>query len=138
MVRTANPLVAEISLIQVPIASASFLYCAESAAVAVPLVLVLVASEDWLSAPLAKTQSPPIQSPQSNNQWFPIPNVATEVLASKVNVSDDVVVLEVQESPEQVYVLVDFSAVITEEKFLMWYPNEALKELPKKYLAFKP
>ena len=100
MVRTANPLEAEMSLIQVPIASASFLYSADSAAETVPLVLVLVASEDWLSAPLAKTQSPPIQSPQSINQWFPIPNVATEVLASKVNVSDDVVVLVVQEPPE--------------------------------------
>ena len=94
MVRTANPLEAEMSLIQEPISSASFLNCADWAAVAVPLVLVLVASEDWLSAPLAKTQSPPIQSPQSNNQWFPIPNVATEVLASKVNVSDAVVVVQ--------------------------------------------
>ena len=94
MVRTANPLEAEISLIQVPIASASFLYCAEVAAETVPLELVLVALEDWLSAPLAKTQSPPIQSPQSNNQWFPIPNVATEVLASKVNVSVAVFVVK--------------------------------------------
>ena len=100
MVRTANPLEAEISLIQVPIASASFLYFAESSSETVPLVLVLVASEDWLSAPLAKTQSPPIQSPQSNNQWFPIPIVATEDLASKVNVSDAVVV--VQLPPDQV------------------------------------
>ena len=87
MVRTANPLEAEISLIQVPIASASFLYCADWVAETVPLVLVLVASEDELSAEPAKTQSPPIQSPQSNNQWFPIPNVATEVLASKEYVS---------------------------------------------------
>ena len=135
MVRTANPLEAETALIKSPNASASFLNCAESVSVIVPVVLVLVASEDSLIAELAKTQSPPIQSPQSNNQWFPIPNVATEVLASKVNVSDDVVV--VQPDPD-VQVDVDVCAVISEEKFLMWYPNEALKELPKKYLAFKP
>ena len=113
MVRTANPLEAEISLIQVPIASASFLYCADWVAETVPLVLVLVALEDWISAPLAKTQSPPIQSPQSNNQWFPIPNVATEVLASKVNVSDDVVLVQAHASESNVDV-VDV-AVITEE-----------------------
>ena len=94
MVRTANPLEAEISLIKSPKASASFLNFADSAAVIVPVELVSVASEDSLSAVLAKTQSPPIQSPQSNNQWFPIPIVTTEVLASKVNVSDAVVVVQ--------------------------------------------
>ena len=87
MVRTANPLEAEIALTNSPIFSASFLNFADSAAVIVPVELVSVASEDSLSAVLAKTQSPPIQSPQSNNQWFPIPIVATEDLASKVNVS---------------------------------------------------
>ena len=97
---TANPLEEEIPLITSPKASVSFLNVADWAAVIVPSLLVLVASEVSLSAVLAKTQSPPIQSPQSNNQWFPIPNVATEVLASKVNVSDDVVVSEVQEPAE--------------------------------------
>ena len=91
MVRTANPLEAEIALINSPNFSASFLNCADWVAVIVPVVLVLVASEDSLIAELAKTQSPPIQSPQSNNQWFPIPNVNTVVLASKVNVSVAVV-----------------------------------------------
>ena len=94
MVRTANPLEAEISLIKSPNFSASFLNCADSAAVTVPVVEVSVASELWLSAELAKTQSPPIQSPQSNNQWFPIPIVNTEALASKVNVSVAVVVVQ--------------------------------------------
>ena len=94
MVRTANPLEAEISLIKSPNFSASFLNCADSAAVTVPVLEVSVASEVWLSAELAKSQSAPIQSPQSINQWFPIPNVATEVLASKVNVSDAVVVVQ--------------------------------------------
>ena len=94
MVRTANPLEAEISLIKSPIFSASFLNFADSVAETVPVVLVSVASEVWLSAVLAKTQSPPIQSPQSINQWFPIPIVNTEVLASKVNVSDAVVVVQ--------------------------------------------
>ena len=112
MVRTANPLEAEMSLIQVPIASASFLYCADWAAVAVPLVLVLVASEDSLIAELAKIQSPPIQSPQSNNQWFPIPNVATEVLASKVNVSDDVDV--VQPDPDSQVDVDDVAVAVAE------------------------
>ena len=87
MVRTANPLEAEISLIKSPNFSASFLNFADSVAEIVPLVLVLVASEVELSAEPAKTQSPPIQSPQSNNQWFPIPIVATEDLASKVIVA---------------------------------------------------
>ena len=95
MVRTANPLEAEISLTKSPKASASFLNFADSVAEIVPLVLVLVASEVELSAEPAKTQSPPIQSPQSNNQWFPIPIVATEALASKVNVSVAVVVVQV-------------------------------------------
>ena len=94
MVRTANPLEAEIALINSPIFSASFLNCADSVAVTVPVLEESVASEVWLSAELAKTQSPPIQSPQSINQWFPIPNVATVVLASKVNVSDAVVVVQ--------------------------------------------
>ena len=93
MVRTANPLEAEIALIKSPKASASFLNCAEDVAETVPVLEVTVASEVWLSAVLAKTQSAPIQSPQSNNQWFPIPNVNTEVLASKVYVSDTVVQL---------------------------------------------
>ena len=87
MVNWANPLEEEIPLIKSPKASASFLNSADWAAEIVPSWLVLVASEDSLSAELAKTQSPPIQSPQSNNQWFPIPNVATEVLASKEYVS---------------------------------------------------
>ena len=100
MVRTANPLEPETPLIKSPKASASFLNFADWAAVTVPVVLVLVASEDSLIAELAKTQSPPIQSPQSNNQWFPIPNVNTVVLASKVNVSVAVVV--VQAAPDQV------------------------------------
>ena len=91
MVRTANPLEAEISLIKSPNFSASFLNCADSVAVTVPVLEESVASEVWLSAELAKTQSPPIQSPQSINQWFPIPNVNTVVLASKVNVSVAVV-----------------------------------------------
>ena len=83
MVRTANPLEAETALIKSPIFSASFLNFADSSAVTVPVLEVSVASEVWLSAELAKSQSAPIQSPQSINQWFPIPNVATEVLASK-------------------------------------------------------
>ena len=87
MVNWANPLEEEIPLIKSPKASASFLNCADWVAETVPLELVLVALEDSLIAELAKTQSPPIQSPQSNNQWFPIPIVATEDLASKVNVS---------------------------------------------------
>ena len=87
MVRTANPLEADHAFISSAAASAFFLNDASWAAEIVPSLLVLVASEDWLSAVLAKTQSPPIQSPQSNNQWFPIPIVATEDLASKVNVS---------------------------------------------------
>ena len=91
MVRTANPLEAEIALNKSPTFSLSFLNVAEFAAETVPVLEIRVASEVWLSAELAKTQSPPIQSPQSNNQWFPIPNVATEVLASKVNFSVDVV-----------------------------------------------
>ena len=88
MVRTANPLEAEIALIISPKFSASFLNDADSDAETVPELEVDVASEVWLSALLAKSQSAPIQSPQSINQWFPIPNVATVVLASKVNVSD--------------------------------------------------
>ena len=87
MVRTANPLEAETALIKSPNFSASFLNFADSAAVTVPVLEVSVASEVWLSALLAKSQSTPIQSPQSINQWFPIPNVATVVLASKVNFS---------------------------------------------------
>ena len=94
MVRTANPLEAEIALIKSPNFSASFLNRADSAAETVPLVEVLVASEVWLSAELAKSQSAPIQNPQSINQWFPIPNVNTVVLASKVNFSDAVVVVQ--------------------------------------------
>ena len=102
MVSWANPLEEEIPLIKSPTASASFLNFADWAAVTVPVLLVSVASEDSLSAVLAKTQSPPIQSPQSNNQWFPIPIVATEDLASKVNVSVAVVVVQVP--PEKEYV----------------------------------
>ena len=94
MVRTANPLEAETALIKSPNFSASFLNCADWVSETVPVVSVLVALEVELSAELAKTQSPPIQSPQSNNQWFPIPNVTTEVLASKVNVSVAVVVVQ--------------------------------------------
>ena len=75
-------------------ASTSFLNFADSAAVIVPVLLVSVASEDSLIAELAKIQSPPIQSPQSYNQWFPIPIVATVDLASKVKVSDAVVVVQ--------------------------------------------
>ena len=112
MVRTANPLEPEIPLIKSPTASTSFLNFADSAAVIVPVLLVSVASEDSLIAELAKTQSPPIQSPQSINQWFPIPNVATVVLASKVNVSDAVVV--VQPDPD-VQVDVDDVDVATAE-----------------------
>ena len=134
MVRTANPLEAEIALNKSPTFSLSFLNVAEFAAETVPVLEISVASEVWLSAVLAKTQSPPIQSPQSNNQWFPIPNVATVVLASKVNVSDAINV--VKPDPPYVYVVtVDVDSIV---QFLMWYPNEALKELPKKYLAFKP
>ena len=133
MVRTANPLEAEIALNKSPTFSLSFLNVAEFAAETVPVLEVTVASEVWLSAVLAKTQSPPIQSPQSNNQWFPIPNVATVVLASKVNVS----VAVVQPDPDD-QVDVDTVDVDSIVQFLMWYPNEALKELPKKYLAFKP
>ena len=91
MVRTANPLEAEISLIKSPNFSASFLNFADSVAVTVPVLEESVASEELLSAVLAKTQSPPIQSPQSNNQWFPIPTVNTVALASKENVSVAVV-----------------------------------------------
>ena len=134
MVRTANPLEAEIALNKSPTFSLSFLNVAEFAAETVPVLEVSVASEVWLSAELAKTQSPPIQSPQSNNQWFPIPNVATVVLASKVNVSDAVDVVK-PDDPYVVVVTVDVDSIV---QFLMWYPNEALKELPKKYLAFKP
>ena len=93
MVRTANPLEAEIALKKSPTFSLSFLNCAEFAAETVPVLEVRVASEVWLSAELAKSQSAPIQSPQSINQWFPIPNVNTVVLASKVYVSDTVVQL---------------------------------------------
>ena len=101
MVRTANPLEADQSLTSSAAASALFLFVACWVVEGDPVVVpVLVTSLVWLSPLLAKTQSPPIQSPQSNNQWFPIPNVATEVLASKVNVSDDVVVSVVQEPPE--------------------------------------
>ena len=102
MVNWANPLEEEIPLIKSPKASASFLNSADWAAEIVPSWLVLVASEDSLSAELAKTQSPPIQSPQSNNQWFPIPIVATEDLASKVNVSVAVVVVQVPPEKEDV------------------------------------
>ena len=94
MVRTANPLEAEIALNKSPTFSLSFLNVSEVAAETVPVLEISVASEVWPSAVLAKTQSPPIQSPQSNNQWFPIPIVATVDLASKVNVSDDVVVVQ--------------------------------------------
>ena len=131
MVRTANPLEAEIALNKSPTFSLSFLNVAEFAAETVPVLEVTVASEVWLSAVLAKTQSPPIQSPQSNNQWFPIPIVATVDLASKEYVSD-----AVDHPVPQVNVdTVDVDSIV---QFLMWYPNEALKELPKKYLAFKP
>jgi hypothetical protein len=134
MVRTANPLEAEIALNKSPTFSLSFLNVAEFAAETVPVLEVSVASEVWPSAVLAKTQSPPIQSPQSNNQWFPIPIVATVDLASKEYVSDAVDV--VKPDPPNVYVVtVDVDSIV---QFLMWYPNEALKELPKKYLAFKP
>ena len=112
MVKTANPLEADHAFISSAAASTFFLSDACWAAEGDPVVPVLVTSLVWLSAPLAKTQSPPIQSPQSNNQWFPIPNVATEVLASKVNVSDDVVV--VQPDPD-VQVLVDVVAVASAE-----------------------
>ena len=88
MVRTANPLEAETALIKSPNFSASFLNFADSAAVTVPVLEVSVASEVWLSAELAKTQSPPIQSPQSINQWFPIPIVAIVDLASTEYLSD--------------------------------------------------
>ena len=116
MVKTANPLEADHAFISSAAASAFFLNDASWAAEGDPVVPVLVTSLVWLSAPLAKTQSPPIQSPQSNNQWFPIPNVATEVLASKVNVSDDVSLVVVQPDPNvQVDVLVVDVAVITEE-----------------------
>ena len=95
MVKTANPLEADHAFISSAAASAFVLNVArwvvEGESVVVP---VLVTSLVWLSPLLAKTQSPPIQSPQSNNQWFPIPNVATEVLASKVNVSVAVVVVQ--------------------------------------------
>ena len=112
MVRTANPLEAEIALIKSPIFSASFLNDADSAAVTVPVLEVSVASEVWLSAVLAKSQSAPTQSPQSINQWFPIPIVNTEDLASKVNVSDAVVV--VQPDPDD-QVDVDDDAVAVAE-----------------------
>ena len=112
MVRTANPLEAEIALINSPIFSASFLNAADSAAEAVPVLEVSVASEVWLSAVLAKSQSAPIQSPQSINQWFPIPNVATVVLASKVNVSDAVVV--VQPDPDDQVDDVDVAVAVAE------------------------
>ena len=87
MVRTANPPEADHAFISSAAASAFFLSDARWVAEGDPVLEVAVASEVWLSAVLAKTQSPPIQSPQSNNQWFPIPNVATEVLASKEYVS---------------------------------------------------
>ena len=139
MVRTANPLEAEIALNKSPTFSLSFLNVAEFAAETVPVLEVSVASEVWPSAELAKTQSAPIQSPQSNNQWFPIPNVATVDLASVEYVSDDVVLVVVQPDPytqsDVDVVTVDVDSIV---QFLMWYPNEALKELPKKYLAFKP
>ena len=135
MVRTANPLEAEIALNKSPTFSLSFLNVAEFAAETVPVLEVSLASEVELSAVLAKTQSPPIQSPQSNNQWFPIPIVATVDLASKEYFSVAVVV--VQPDPD-VQVDVDDVDVDSIVQFLMWYPNEALKELPKKYLAFKP
>ena len=134
MVKTANPLEAEIALNKSPTFSLSFLNVAEFAAETVPVLEISVASEVWPSAVLAKTQSPPIQSPQSNNQWFPIPNVATVDLASKEYVSDAIVVVK-PDPPNVVVVTVDVDSIV---QFLMWYPNEALKELPKKYLAFKP
>ena len=112
MVRTANPLEAEIALNKSPTFSLSFLNVAEFAAETVPVLEVSVASEVWLSALLAKSQSTPIQSPQSINQWFPIPNVATVDLASKVYVSVAVVV--VQPDPD-VQVLVDVVAVASAE-----------------------
>ena len=87
MVKTANPLEADHAFISSAAASAFFLSDARWVAEGDPVVPVLVTSLVWLSALLAKTQSPPIQSPQSINQWFPIPNVATEVLASKEYVS---------------------------------------------------
>ena len=102
MVKTANPLEADHAFISSAAASAFFLNDASWAAEGDPVVPVLVTSLVWLSALLAKTQSPPIQSPQSNNQWFPIPNVNTVALASKVNVSVAVVV--VQLPPEKEYV----------------------------------
>ena len=135
MVRTANPLEAEIALKKSPTFSLSFLNVAEFAAETVPVLEVRVASEVWLSAELAKTQSPPIQSPQSNNQWFPIPNVATVDLASKEYVSDAIVVVQPDPDDQVDVDTVDVDSIV---QFLMWYPNEALKELPKKYLAFKP
>ena len=135
MVRTANPLEAEIALNKSPTFSLSFLNVAEFAAETVPVLEVTVASEVWPSAELAKTQSPPIQSPQSNNQWFPIPNVATVVLASKEYVSDAIVVVQPDPDDQVDVDTVDVDSIV---QFLMWYPNEALKELPKKYLAFKP
>jgi len=135
MVRTANPLEAEIALNKSPTFSLSFLNVAEFAAETVPVLEVSVASEVWPSAELAKTQSPPIQSPQSNNQWFPIPNVATVDLASKEYVSDAIVVVQPDPDDQVDVDTVDVDSIV---QFLMWYPNEALKELPKKYLAFKP
>ena len=112
MVRTANPLEAEIALNKSPTFSLSFLNVAEFAAETVPVLEVSVASEVWPSAELAKTQSAPIQSPQSNNQWFPIPNVATVVLASKVNVSDAVVV--VQPDPDDQVDVDDVAVAVAE------------------------
>ena len=135
MVRTANPLEAEIALKKSPTFSLSFLNVAEFAAETVPVLEVTVASEVWPSAELAKTQSAPIQSPQSNNQWFPIPNVATVDLASKEYVSDAIVVVQPDPDDQVDVDTVDVDSIV---QFLMWYPNEALKELPKKYLAFKP
>ena len=135
MVRTANPLEAEIALNKSPTFSLSFLNVAEFAAETVPVLEVSVASEVWLSAELAKSQSAPIQSPQSNNQWFPIPNVATVDLASKEYVSDAIVVVQPDPDDQVDVDTVDVDSIV---QFLMWYPNEALKELPKKYLAFKP
>ena len=87
MVKTANPLEADHAFISSAAASAFFLNDARWVAEGDPVVPVLVTSLVWLSVLLAKTQSPPIQSPQSINQWFPIPIVATEVLASKEYVS---------------------------------------------------
>ena len=88
MVKTANPLEADHAFISSPAASAFFLSDARWVTEGDPVVPVLVTSLVWLSALLAKTQSPPIQSPKSINQWFPIPNVATVDLASKEYVSD--------------------------------------------------